>query len=98
MKDKTAKKPADKMTLKVKKRDGKVEDFSREKLLKSLRKAGMVSKEKMEKIADTVTMFVKEAGKQGAVETSKIKGRVIGQMRTINSAAADKFAGFKKKV
>jgi transcriptional regulator NrdR family protein len=89
-------KSADAMAMKIKKKDGKIEAFSRDKLMNSMRKAGMVSKDNMEKIANSVTAFVKEAGKKGAVESSKIRERVIGQMKTMNSAAADKFASFKK--
>jgi transcriptional regulator NrdR family protein len=93
MTDKASDKP---MQMKIKKKDGKMEEFSREKLMNSLKKAGMESEDNMAKTADSVTGFVKEAGKQGAVESSKIREKVVGQMKSLNSAAADKFSSFKK--
>lgn len=97
MTDKMTEKTSDKsMQMKIKKKNGKTEEFSRKKLMDSLKKAGMESKDNMAKTADSVTGFVKEAGKQGAVESSKIRDKVVGKMRSFNSAAADKFASFKK--
>jgi transcriptional regulator NrdR family protein len=82
--------------LKVKKKNGSVEDFKREKLVNSLKKSGMQSEEKTEKIANTVTNFVKEKAEKGPVETSKIRGKVLEQMRTLNNAAAAKFENYTK--
>ena len=82
--------------LKVKKKDGRTEDYSEEKIKSSLMKAGMQSKENIEKIASTVTNFVKEKAEKGAVETSKIRGKVLEQMRALNSGAATKFENFTK--
>jgi len=82
--------------LKVKKKNGSVENFNREKLMKSLKKAGMESKENVEKVAKQVTSFVREKAKQGAVETSRIRGKVLEQMRTLNKGAAEKFEKFTK--
>ncbi len=80
--------------LKVKKKNGSVEDFNREKLMKSLRKAGMESKENVEKISAEVMNFVKNQAEKGAVETSRIRGKVLEQMRTLNKGAAEKFEKF----
>ncbi len=82
--------------LKVKKKDGSKEDFKREKLVTSLKKAGMESKENIEKVVTTVTNFVKEKAEKGAVETSRIRGKVLEQMRQLNSQAASKFENFSK--
>jgi len=82
--------------LKVKKKNGSVEDFNREKLMKSMRKAGMESKERVEKIATAVTNFVKNQAEKGVVETSRIRGKVLEQMRTLNKGAAEKFEKFTK--
>ncbi len=82
--------------MKVKKKNGSVEDFNREKLMNSLRKAGMESKENVEKVATEVTNFVREKAKQGTVETSRIRGKVLEQMRAVNEGAAEKFKSFVK--
>lgn len=82
--------------LKVKKKNGSIEDFKREKLVNSLKKAGMQSEEKIEKIANTTTNFVKEKAEKGPVETSKIRGKVLEQMRTLNSGAATSFESYTK--
>jgi len=84
------------MKVKIKKKNGSEEDFSREKVLKSLWKAGMASKENVEKVATEVTNFVREKSKQGAVETSRIRGKVLEQMRLLNKEAAEKFEKFVK--
>lgn len=82
--------------LKVKKKNGKIEDFKVEKLVSSLKKAGMKSNENIEKIKNSVTSFVKEKAEQGAVETTRIRGKVLEQMRQMNSEVASKFENFSK--
>jgi len=82
--------------LKVKKKNGKIEDFKVEKIVASLKKAGMKSNENIEKIKNSVISFVKERAKQGAVETTKIRGKVLEQMRQMNSEVASKFENFSK--
>lgn len=82
--------------LKVKKKNGKIEDFKVEKLVTSLKKAGMKSNENIEKIKNSITSFVKEKAKQGAVETTRIRGKVLEQLRQMNSEVATKFENFSK--
>jgi transcriptional regulator NrdR family protein len=82
--------------MKVKKKDNSIEDFNREKLVNSLKKAGMKSKENIEKIENKITSFVKEKASKGAVETTKIRGKVLESMRTLNNEAASKFENFSK--
>lgn len=81
--------------LKVKKKDGKIEDYSEEKVRKSLIKAGTPEND-AKKIASKTTGWVKEKARQEAVETSKIRGKVLEQLRTVNTQIAEKFRTFVK--
>jgi len=81
--------------LKVKKRDGKTEDYSEEKVKKSLMKAG-ASENNAKTVASKITKWTKEKAKKGAVATSEIKNRVVEQMKTVNSGVAEKFRTFAK--
>ncbi len=81
--------------LKVKKRDGKTEDYSEEKVKKSLMKAG-ASENNAKTVASKITKWAKEKAKKGAVATSEIKNRVVEQMKTVNSGVAEKFRTFAK--
>ena len=56
----------------------------------------MTSKENVEKVATEVTNFVREKANQGTVETSRIRGKVLEQMRLLNKEAAEKFEKFVK--
>jgi len=81
--------------LKIKKKDGRIEDYNEEKVRKSLIKAG-TSENDAKTIASKTTEWVREKAKQGAVETSKIRGKVLEQLRTVNNQIAEKFRTFVK--
>lgn len=81
--------------LKVKKKDGRTEDYSEEKLKNSLVKAD-ASEENAKKVASKVTEFVKEQANKGAVASSEIKNKVVEEMRKVNNEIAEKFRTFVK--
>jgi len=79
--------------LKVKKKDGRTEDYNEEKVKSSLVKAG-ASENNAKTVASKVTAWVK--AKKGGVATSEIKNKVIEEMNTVNSVVARKFRFFVK--
>lgn len=62
---------------------------------KSLIKAG-TSENDAKAIASKTTEWVREKAKQGAVETSKIRGKLLEQLRTVDNQIAEKFRTFVK--
>ena len=81
--------------IKVRKKDGSLEDWSRYKLLTSISKAGVPS-EKAEAITSDVEKWAQASAEDAIVDSSKIRGKIIEILREADSAAAENFETYKK--
>jgi len=81
--------------LRVRKKDGREEDYREENVFESMRKAGLPETD-ARSIALKVTEWVRERAEQGAVATSEIKDRVVEQVREVNEEVSERFRNFVK--
>jgi len=82
--------------LQVRKKDGKVESFMREKILNSVVKSGGTP-EQAEKITAEIEKWAPTVAAEGIVNTSDIKVKLLEMLRAENPAAADTFESYKKE-
>ena len=83
------------MPIKVRKKDGHLEDFNRNKVTGGIIKSGATS-EQAENIARQVETWIQGAATDGVVDASSIKGKVLELLRPTNPEAAGKFEAYKK--
>jgi len=81
--------------IKVKKRDGVVEDWSYDKVIASIGKAMMPYK-KAQGIADKIHVWAKESAKEGAIASTAIRDKVIELLSQSDPVSADNYKVFKK--
>lgn len=77
----------------VKKRDGSLEDFNRQKVYQSVVAAGL-SETEANNIADQVETWVME--KEEVVSTGEVRNKVIGFLEAKNPEAAESYRSYKK--
>lgn len=80
--------------VKVKKRDGSLEEFMELKILTACKKAGATAKEAAD-VAKNVSMKVV---KKTVVTSEEIAKMVVDSLKKANKTAADAFVKFRKKV
>lgn len=85
------------MPIKVQKKDGQLEDFSRSKVVESVIKSGATS-EQAENITQKVEGWAQAAAVNGVVKSSDIRSKVLELLRPVNPEAAGKFEAYKKGV
>ena len=83
--------------LKVRKRDGRIEDFMRDKVAASVRKAG-ASPEVAESIGIQVESWAGDAATEGVIKSSEIRTKVLELLRPLNPKAATAYETYKKPV
>ena len=83
------------MPIKVEKKDGRLEDFDRNKINGGVVKSG-VSSEEAENIATQVETWVQSAALDGVVQSSDIKTKVLELLQSIDPEAAVNFETYKK--
>lgn len=83
--------------LQVKKKDGGVEPFMREKLSGSLVKSG-ATPDQAESITSQVESWVPSVAEEGVVPSSTIREKVSELLGAENPAAAENYSTFKKEV
>lgn len=83
------------MPLKVEKRDGRMEDFDRDKIASGIVKSGATS-EQVESITAQVEKWAQGVAVDGVVKTSYIRAKVLELLRTASPEAANNFAAYKK--
>lgn len=81
--------------IKIKKRDGRLEDYIYDKLLASITKAGVVI-EDAESLAKEVESWLSEESKKGYVESVEVRNVVFNKMNSEFPAEADSYQAFKK--
>jgi len=83
-------------SLKVRKRDGDLDDWSFDKLVTSMAKAGM-NMEEAENLSKQVETWVMVQSQKGEITSSDIRDKVISSMAKIDPAAADSYRVYKKE-
>lgn len=83
------------MPVKVQKKDGRLEDFNRDKVNRGVVKSG-ASSEEAENIAAQIETWAQGAAVNGVVKSSDIRIKVLELLRPVNSAAATTFEAYKK--
>ena len=81
--------------IKVKKKDGRLENFDRNKLNSGLVKSG-ASPEEAENIIAQIETWTQSAALDGVVKSSDIKTKILALLRSINPEAATTFEAYKK--
>ncbi len=79
--------------VKVKKRDGRIEEFVESKIIAGCKKAGATAEEAV-KVAKEVSMQVV---KMAIIPAEKLSDLVLAALRKVNKAAADAFNKFREK-
>jgi transcriptional regulator NrdR family protein len=80
---------------KVEKKDGKTEEFDKNKVLTGVTKAGG-SAEEAQKVLEEVEAWLPEVAEDGVVKSSDVRTKVLAVLRTVNSEAAKTFESYKK--
>ncbi|MBM4401830.1 MAG: hypothetical protein FJ044_01135 [Candidatus Cloacimonetes bacterium] len=80
--------------MKIEKRDGRVEDFDRSKIVAGVSAAG--EEEKAEEIAAQVEEWAKDAAVGDTIGWSAIREKVLELLRVSNPEAAARFEEYKK--
>jgi len=83
------------MPVKVEKRDGSLEDFSRDKVSGGLVGAGLAVEE-AEKIADQVEVWAQETAVEGVIKSSEIREKVLELLRLVDPEIANRFENYHK--
>ncbi|HUV72568.1 MAG TPA: ATP cone domain-containing protein [Clostridia bacterium] len=82
---------------KVRKKDGREEDFERSKLVNSVLSAGG-KQEEAEKVAAEVEAWLPTAAVNGLVDSQAIRSKVLEVLKPLSPVVADKFEAYKKQV
>jgi len=84
------------MPIKVRKRDGRLEDFDKRKIVTGAVGSGC-SFEEAKKLADQVMVWAESNLHEGAVDSSEVRIKVLELMRSSNPVAASSFETYRKK-
>ncbi len=82
---------------KVQKKDGRLQDFDRDKLFNSILRSGG-SREEAEKVTTTVESWLPGAVVSGVITSSAIREKVIETLRMLNPTVCGDYEAFKKQV
>jgi len=83
------------MPIKVEKKDGRLEDFDRNKISGGIVKSG-ASPEEAESVATQVETWAQSAAVDGVVQSSDIRTKVLGLLQSVNPEVAVAFEAYKK--
>ncbi len=83
------------MEIKVRKKDGALEDFERSKISNGLLKAGALPQE-AERITTEIENWSRTSAKDGIIASSDIRDKVLELLETANPRAAASFRAYKK--
>ena len=81
--------------IKVEKKDGRLEDFDRNKISSGITKAG-VSVEEAENITGQIEAWLPGVTVGGVVKSSDIRTKVLELLQAVNPEAVAKFRAYKK--
>ena len=82
------------MPIKVEKKDGRLEDFDRNKVSSGIVKSGASAAE-AESIANQIETWAQSAAVDGVVKSGAIRTKVLELLRSVNPEAAAAFEAYK---
>lgn len=80
--------------MQVKKRDGRLEDFSHDKLKSSFTAAG-TAEEAAEELTSQVESWAEGAANEGVIETPAIWNKVVEVLEAADPGAAEHYKGYQ---
>lgn len=80
----------------VRKKDGSVEDFDRNKIVNGVTRAGGTP-EDAEKVASEIEAWLPTAAVEGVVSSSDIRVKGLEALRSVNPTVAASFEAYKKQ-
>ena len=83
------------MPIKVEKKDGRLENFDRNKVSSGIVKSGASSTE-AETIANQIETWAQSVAVDGVVKSGVIRTKVLALLRSVNPEAAATFEAYKK--
>jgi len=83
------------MPVKIQKKDGRLEDFDRNKIINGVVKSGATS-EQAEEVARQVETWLPTSAVNGVVRSMAIRNKVLEMLRGLNPQAAATFETYKK--
>lgn len=83
------------MPVKVQKKDGRLEDFDRNKVINGVVKSG-ATPEQAEEVVRQVEAWLPTAAVNGVVSSMAIRGKVLEVLRLLNPTAAASFEAYRK--
>ncbi|MGB9706873.1 MAG: ATP cone domain-containing protein [Microgenomates group bacterium] len=83
------------MPVKVQKKDGRLEDFDRNKVVAGVIKSG-ATPEQAEEVARQVEVWVPTAAVNGVIHSGAIREKVLEVLRAVNPTAAASFESYQK--
>jgi len=83
------------MLIKIRKKDGRLEDFDRNKITGGIIGSG-ATPEQAENIARQVEAWIQGTATDGVVDSNSVKGKVLELLRPANPEAVEKFQAYKK--
>jgi len=83
------------MPVKVQKKDGRLEDFDRNKVINGVVKSG-ATPEQAEEVARQIDTWLPTAAVNGVIHSRMIRGKVLELLRGTNPTAAASFESYQK--
>ncbi len=83
------------MELKITKRQGEIEDWSDDKILTSIMRAG-ASSEESQKVSLSVKQWAAQNAEDGKISSTNLRDQVIHQLALVNPIAANTYQFYKK--
>jgi len=83
------------MPVKVQKKDGRLEDFDRKKIINGVVKSG-ATPQQAEEVVRQVEAWLPTAAVNGVVSSMAIRSKVLEALRMLNPAAAASFEAYRK--
>jgi len=83
--------------IKVKKKEGQIEDFDRSKISNGITKAG-ATPDQAEKITGQVEGWAQKTAVDEVIDASQIKTKVLQLLQSVNPEAAKSFSSYQKSV
>jgi len=81
---------------KVKKKDGSLQDFDRNKVFESIMRAG-ATREEAEKIATEVETWLPSVAVSGVIDSQAVRAKIIEILTPLNPTVAGDYQAYKKQ-
>ena len=83
------------MELQVRKKDGRLEPFQKEKIVSGVMKSG-VTQEQADVVASKVDAWARETAENGVIDSTTIRVKVVEELKMVNPQAGTVFESYSK--